>query len=177
MTQGVSRRRDVNWLVTMHMFGRGNVACFPWLLRGTRVHAQHGKRTRSASSVMREVIDIIDQILARLVRNAGSLLSLLPDRRYADDDDSQVSVPRIQCVTPETRWVLSRPRCHEGTRERDVVGHRDRIRIRDTPTPPGCRVYVTHPGAHARAQSLRRSAVSTRRASARIVSGAISLRD
>lgn len=29
---------------------------------------------------MREVIDIIDQILARLVRNVGFLLSLLPDR-------------------------------------------------------------------------------------------------
>lgn len=54
-------------------------------------------------------------------------------------------VPRIHCVIPETRWVLSRPRCHEG--RRGVVGHRDCSRIRDTPTPPGCRVYVTHPTA------------------------------
>lgn len=36
---------------------------------------------------MREVIDIIDQILARLVRNVGFLLSLLPDRRCGGDDE------------------------------------------------------------------------------------------
>lgn len=53
-------------------------------------------------------------------------------------------VPRIRCVIPETRWVHPRPRCHEGKERGGIVGHRDRIRIRETPTPSGCRVYVTH---------------------------------
>lgn len=74
-------------------------------------------------------------------------------------------VPRIQCVIPETRWVLLRPRCHEGERRGEsIVGHRDRIRIRDTPTPSGCRVYVTHPAARTCTISSRNRA-STRRCS------------
>jgi len=68
------------------MFSQGNVACFPYLVCGTRVHA-HTLRGREASSVMREVIDIIDQILARLVRNVGFLLSSLPDRCCGDGDN------------------------------------------------------------------------------------------
>jgi len=42
-----------------------------------------------------------------------------------------------------------------------VVGHRDRIRIHDTPTPSGCRVYVTHPAAYTCTISSRNRA-STR---------------
>lgn len=58
------------------------MACFPCAARVPVCTYTRKSDEESVESVVyaREVIDIIDQILARLVRNVGFLLSLLPDR-------------------------------------------------------------------------------------------------
>ncbi|KAG7189205.1 hypothetical protein KM043_008768 [Ampulex compressa] len=69
MTQDVPRCRGVNCPVTMHMFGQQNASCrFAPLVRA---------KGHAATSVVREVIDIVDQIPASSIRYPDSPVPLV----------------------------------------------------------------------------------------------------